>query len=89
MLNKFLISKNKAVKLLDCSYNTFTTISTELEFVRIGNREKVVLQSLIDFIEKIKTKPHSVLTLNLKPISYCQSYSSNSSSKKVRINLEE
>ena len=74
MLNKFLISKNKAVKLLDCSYGTFSTISSELEFVRIGNREKVVLQSLIDFIDKFKTK-HSFLTapaLNLKPVSYCQ-----------------
>ena len=88
MPQSLLISKNTAVKLLNCSYSTFNSISHEFEFVKIGNKHKVVYKSIIDFINRSKNK--SVLPSEvIKPqiVSFAEAYSSPKSPKKFKIAL--
>ena len=56
-MSKILISKHQAVKMLDTSYSVFKSlIEPELELVRIGNREKILLQSVYDYLKEKKYK---------------------------------
>jgi|GEM_PF-2796996 len=93
-MNKILISRNRAIQLLDTNSYIFKNfISPELEFVRIGEREKVVFQSLQDYIDRNKHKPENftsqISAPDRTPQSICLQFCSSKTSKKVRINLEK
>lgn len=93
-MNKILISRNRAIQLLDTNAYIFKNfISPQLEYVKIGEREKVVFQSLQDFIDRNKHKSDIITSQispsNVIPKSICNPFQSSKTSKKVRINLEE
>jgi hypothetical protein len=67
-MSKILISRHQAVKMLDTSYSIFKAlIEPELELVKIGNREKVLLQSVYDYITEKKYQRADPAAFKIKP----------------------
>lgn len=59
---KLVISLNKARKMLDTNYNTIYKLimQKQVETIKLLGKKKVIYKSLLDFIERNKTRENGI-----------------------------